>query len=302
MTHRGWRQIGFAREFRETLNAAPVDSGTIMIIRERGGDGGDRLRAFEPRCPHRGASLCHGGVLKGEAVECPFHGLLIGLGAPVQGAFGYVREYPCFEIGGLVFVQTCSNAIDAGFCAAMEMLEQTHTIWAGFSAPMKVRPELVIENAFDALHFQPVHHVSQPPRLKPLADGSESYAATGVFVLPPSTWQTVPAADGLVRADYVARAYSPTIVVSNMGGYRPYVVITCATKRAETTMIYLSLAFPKALKASDAEVTYLLKQMQTGINQDKPIWERIDESVFSPVPGDEAVLGFRDFSARFLDG
>ena len=68
-----WHRI-FGTESRGADNVKPgivrrfvVENQEICIYRE-----GDQLFAFEPKCPHHGASLRNGKVIE-HIVECPLH-------------------------------------------------------------------------------------------------------------------------------------------------------------------------------------------------------------------------------------
>jgi pimeloyl-ACP methyl ester carboxylesterase len=76
----------------------------------------------------------------------------------------------------------------------------------------------VIENAFDAAHFNPVHSVCNTPRLRPLPSRGGEFAVTGVFEIPPSDWQKAKHDEHTVKAPFTAVAYSPGLVVSEFGG------------------------------------------------------------------------------------
>ncbi len=292
MSHSGWYQIAFKRDLRNDLITTKI--GEVPIVLRRGSP----VRAYSDRCPHRGASLGIGGRLDGDTVICPFHGQRIGLGKKQQSDFGCVPELPCIDVGGLVFAATTMNVADDGFAAYMADLSGTHRILPGFSVAMKVAPQLVVENAFDAMHFVPVHGVLETPRIG-CVPGKYGFAAEGSFRLPPSPWQTDTSGRGYVDVPFRAHAFGPTIVVSTLAGARPYQVITAACPRGAATNVFLSLAFPLVERATDEEVQYLLRQMKAGLDQDQIIWEHLSDSSFVPLAGDTAVLEFRTYAERF---
>ncbi|MCS5692324.1 Rieske 2Fe-2S domain-containing protein [Cyanobium sp. FGCU-6] len=72
------------------VEVTALDGRQVCLARLAGGE----LTAFEPRCPHRGVPLCHGG-LEGEQVICLEHfwrwqvrdGQPLGSGHPPLGTY-----------------------------------------------------------------------------------------------------------------------------------------------------------------------------------------------------------------------
>lgn len=299
---RGWCQVAYEHELNTQLTPVAVGSAPLVLARTPEG-----IRAFDAACPHRGAHLGYGGRLDGEAIVCPFHGKRIGLG---ECADRYrVREYPVLGYGGMVFVQAGAGA-DNGFGAFLDDLAASHLFLPGVSRSVAVRAELVIENAFDATHFRPVHGISNEPSFTILPEehkAAGTFAVAGTFALPTSPWQRAAAGAHTVCVPFVARAFSPYVVISQLGSDHPYVAITAATPRPEGgCVIRFSLAIPtathEAMPAHCRErlYQYLMEHSLTGIEQDVPIWEHLIEL---PAPrydaADGVVVAFREFCELF---
>jgi 3-ketosteroid 9alpha-monooxygenase subunit A len=102
---------------------------------------------------------------------------------------------------------------------------------------------------------------------------------------------------------FVARAFSPYVVISQLGGDSPYVAITAATPRPEGgCVIRFSLAITAATHdAMPAErrerlSRYLMEHSLAGIEQDVPIWEHLIELTPPDYDAaDGAVVAFREF-------
>lgn len=288
----GWHQVAFKRDVTAPVTALDC-SRPMFALRTRNG-----LRIFDATCPHRGANLGVNGKPDGDgAIICPFHGRRIGLGAPCDG--GFVREHETLEIGGLVLVRV--DGRDNGLRAVLSEMDRNHFFIAGFALTVNAGPELVIENAFDEAHFQPVHDVCNEPVFTKCASVAGEHAVSGTFMLPASPWQETGGA--IVSVPYTARAFSAGIVVSHMGGRHPYHVITCATSRANGgSTIRLSIALPGDAegRAPDTEkCQYLLRQMRAGLEKDITIWSSL---CADPIPGadrsDAFVREFRRFTAE----
>src|SRR4051812_44768815 len=114
--HAGWYLIGYTPDLPQGIAPLQVGDKALMSIRE-----GERIRVLDATCPHRGASLAHGGELHGSCVRCPFHGRLVGLGDRSRPQ--YVREYPTIHADGMLFAKFSPDPLhDNGFRARIEGL------------------------------------------------------------------------------------------------------------------------------------------------------------------------------------
>jgi 3-ketosteroid 9alpha-monooxygenase subunit A len=293
--HSSWYQVAFARDIAEGLTPLRIAEKAVLLRRR-----GENIVAFDGRCPHRGAALGHGGRLDEDSVICPFHGLRIGLGQCHTGDFAAVRQLKCLVVGGMVFVKPVDDLIGDGFCEFMLAQAEDYHVVPGFVMPIAVEPELVVENAFDSLHFKPVHGILNTPSMNGGMRPSGGFAASGVFELLSSPWQTITNGGASIAVPFEAIAFGPTVVVSTMGGPRPYRVYTAATPRGATCHVFLSVGVARDAKPSEDELQYLLRQMRMGLEQDREIWEHL-----LPVPGrlthsgDEVVDQLRAYLQRF---
>lgn len=299
---RGWCQVAYEHELDTQLTPAAIGPTPLVLARTPEG-----IRAFDAACPHRGAHLGYGGRLDGEVIVCPFHGKRIGLGE-CAGRYR-VREYPVLGYGGMVFVRLSAGP-DNGFGAFLDDLAASHLFIPGVSRSVAVPAELVTENAFDATHFRPVHGTSNEPSFTILPaehEATGTFAVAGTFTLPASPWQRASAGTRTVCVPFVARAFSPYIVISRLDGDSPYVAITAATPRpAGGCVIRFSLAIPTATHEAmpahrrESLYQYLMEHSLTGIEQDVPIWEHLIEL---PAPhydaADGVVVAFREFCELF---
>jgi 3-ketosteroid 9alpha-monooxygenase subunit A len=299
MYHHGWYQIAFERELDGNVCSAAV--GMLRLVMVRDADG---VRAFDAVCPHRGADLAVGGRFDGGALICPFHGFRIGLGERSENDF-CVREYRTLVTGGLVFVQM-SNDYDNGFACVIEKLGKSHFIMAGFTLRVRSASEMVIENAFDQAHFRPVHGIGMHGEFRIRSSESGELAVEGTFDLPPSAWQRGERGPDGGCVPFVAHAYSPGIVISNLGGAYPYTVITASTPITDgECTIRLSLALPLGEDGGRPRqelCDYLLRRSRAGLEKDRVVWEhRCETSPNHYTPLDEPVREFRTFCGRFAE-
>lgn len=300
MTLTGWFQIAFLSDLSfDATPIIPVQVGDrrLMAILKR-----SQVEIYDGICPHRGASLAHGGRLDGDTVICPFHGYPISLLAESKSALS-VRRHPSLTIGDMVFVHLGGDEpLDLG--GRLSALATGHRIVPGFTLPTKVPHHLVTENAFDSAHFAPVHQARVAPvRTRQSAD--RIFIGETLLTIPPSRWQRSAEADGMVRVPLTISAFGAGLVISDVGGVNPYTVITSATPQTDgMTTIRLSLAFPKNENQNAAETDhYMIQQSRRGLELDCAIWDQLDPtSVPHFVEADAAVIAFRDYIQRFLGG
>lgn len=268
-----------------------------MLLRE-----GQTFRAYNAFCPHRGANLAIGGKLVGNTVICPFHGCAVGLQHPSEEGYS-LTEYKLLSIGGCLFVHTDPLSGDFGFEERMVALDQDHYIIPGFELVMNVTPEMVIENAFDQLHFRTVHSILNEPVFTVDPASTGAFRIDGTFVLPLSAWQKGRPGQQSIDVPYSATAYSPFLVVSSLGGDQPYTVITSARQnRNNQTCISLSIAVPipeNGARPDLQQCRYLIDQSRKGLELDKVIWENRSLSFNRLRTEEKAVIGFQRFCRQF---
>jgi nitrite reductase/ring-hydroxylating ferredoxin subunit len=296
----GWYQVAFERELKDGVNPIAIERPLVAVR------GGGRVRVFDAVCPHRGAHLGHGGIVEGEAIVCPFHARRIGMGTSAPFAY-CVAEYETISIGGMVFTRLSTEDTGAeketvDLPSILQRIDRDHYYIPGLVIKAPVPAELVIENGFDDLHFQPVHAVCAPPCLVVVSNSGRELRAEGMFVVPSSLWQN--GGTDVVSVPYTARCLSPGIILSHMGGDNPYHVLTAATPLARTEcVIRVSIAVSPGLDGAAPDRTrceYVLAQSRKGLERDLEIWRNLNlDAASSFAPEDAAVIAFRQFVARF---
>jgi len=204
----------------------------------------------------------------------------------------------------MIFV-CLSEEHETGLPAYLDQMTESHVFAPGFCMTVNAPADLVIENAFDNSHFRPVHRVTEDPVFAVRASEHGEFAADGALAVPSSSWQRV-ADQTTVSVPFLARAFSPNLVITEMGGEFPYTVITAATPLApRVSEVRLSMAIPlrpEGPPPSADSVQYLLRQSRAGLDQDRAIWDRmlpIERPAYAPE--DAVALKFRQFCKRFAD-
>ena len=298
MKYNGWYQAAFERDLTNPVTPLQIAGRHLIAVRLD-----DRVRVFDATCPHRGAHLGYGGCLEERHVVCAFHGCRVKLGE--KGKMS-VPEITSVCVGGCLFV--CFGPVDPTvFADHIAAIDADHFIVPGFELIVRAPAPLVIENAFDNSHFKPVHKIRNEPEFTILPETPGTFAVSGVFQIPASRWQRTTGNDGTIAVPFVARAFSPHLVVSQMGGAHPYQVITSAMPFPDGhTAIRLSIAIPAGPDRTPPPTElceYLLKQSRGGIEADALIWERMLDCPNPQYTVDDGViLRFREFCAQFAHG
>jgi len=301
--HAGWYLVAFADELSDDLTPVRVGGRRMMLVRRESG-----LRLVDSTCPHRGADLAYGGVLKGNAVLCPFHGRRIAIGAS-RSPYS-VREYPTFVAGPLVFARLTAQAEgDCGFPALVSAMLEGHEIRTAVSTSVDVPVDYVVENAFDAEHFSVVHGVPSVRGMTASTHPEGYLTVDATFLTLQDPWQDPALRDYLrvtlgpgarrmanTASGFHATAFSPTLVATVFGsGAGSSVILTGAVPTPEGTRVRVAVSgHPGA--ALDRVVDGAIK----AIEQDVDVWAHLDPDAPSMLDElDGPVIAFQEFCRAF---
>lgn len=294
---RGWYVITRSSDLQASPQSAIVAGERLLLLKTTAG-----VRVFSAVCPHRGADLGLVGVLEGtELIRCGFHGLRIGLGgATLQKRC--VPELQSTMIGDLVLARL-GNGPECSFAAKAAELSGTHRFSDTACVRIRTPHSWVIENAFDELHFGPVHDVSKVRPFSIEREANGTLSASSRFQVPPSRWQRARPGASAIDVPFRATAYSPGLVVTRMGGDRPYLVMTAATPSAnDECLVHLTIGVPNdSLGVTEADLNYLLAQGVAGLEKDRVIWESLTPNTANFEPTEGAVRAFREFCSTFVN-
>ncbi len=118
------RNAWYAAAWSDSLAESQVAARTIMaepVVLYRKADGG--VAAIEDRCAHRFAPLSMGKVVRGDRLQCPYHGLEFdGTGACVYNPHGSknipprarVKSYPVLEKHKTIWIWMGDAPADPG--------------------------------------------------------------------------------------------------------------------------------------------------------------------------------------------
>jgi nitrite reductase/ring-hydroxylating ferredoxin subunit len=306
MLNKGWFQLAFTRDLNQSINPVQFGDKKLIAVKIE-----DEWRIYDAWCPHRGAHLAYGGCLKGNKIQCSFHGLLIGLGndskqslTSEQTSSFSLKQYRTIDLGGILFFEL-GEGKSCGFLKQAKVLIDDFCLVPGFQTQVNVPHSMVIENAFDCAHFHSVHNIVNHPDFEICDSESEEFKVSGEFVVPKSPWHINANNDSNQTLLFTATAFSSGIVITSMDGSDPYCVITCSTPGEHgTSNVFLSIAVPTT-KSSDVDPVlckYLLKKSYEGLQPDIKIWENMNtehQPIF--IDRDKCVQEFQKFSKGFYE-
>jgi len=295
--HPGWYLLAVTTELVDEVTPLWVGSRPVLGVRTD-----DGIRVYDGSCPHRGAHLGVGGRLLRGHVVCPFHGKGILLGERADRRW-CVREFDAIVVGDAVFIRlSATPEHDHGFPQTIREIAGTRAVVEGFTVPVRADPELIVENAFDADHFTAVHEVPRVADMSSRSGPHGELVIEGFFETKPLPWDDP--AEGRTRMRFCARAFSPTIVVTELGPpEQAHLVLTGTVPSREGAVARVVYAITPAAAGGAPSPTVLEPLVAGGrkaFRQDVAVWENLDLDATPRFDArDEHVLAFRRFCAGF---
>lgn len=170
----GWFQIGYSAELAPG-DVRPVRyfERDLVLFRSQSGE----VALLDAYCPHLGAHLGHGGKVKGDCLECPFHGWLFNTDgslhqipyAPEEKRRVGLTRWHTREIQGLILVWYDSFGREPfwewpGIPEFGDEINNypIYPYGADHIGIRKIIPQSPVENTPDYYHFVWVHGAGQP--------------------------------------------------------------------------------------------------------------------------------------------
>ena len=160
----GWFQVSYSDEL-EPGEVKPIHyfGEDLVLFRDRSG----AARVFDAYCVHLGAHLGYGGVVVGDAIQCPFHGWRYdGTGRCVEIPYARkipprarLRVWPVCEKNGLVLVWRHATG-EPPTWEIPDVPEYASDDWTPYERRewiIRTRNQEMAENVVDQAHFYFVH-------------------------------------------------------------------------------------------------------------------------------------------------
>lgn len=177
----GWFRVAYSDELhRGQIKPLHYLGRDLVIFRAENGT----PHVFDAHCSHLGAHLGYGGKVKGEVIECPFHGWCFNgngqcVDVPYANKIPSKAQIPVWsvrEVNGVIMVYYHAQG-ETPTWEIPELPEYTSKEWTPFRLGhrWKIRTHVqeVIENAVDYAHLPFVHIKWETVKSEPLeVDGS----------------------------------------------------------------------------------------------------------------------------------
>lgn len=177
----GWFQVGWSGHL-QIGHVEPLHLFGQELVLYRTEQGVAHL--VEAHCPHLGGHLGYGGCIKGENIQCPWHGWewdAEGRNAAIPFSEQLhrdrpsirIRQWPLREVGGIII--TWYDALDRepawewpGVAEFSDPVSFYQPVPHGAVrlGPFPIQAQSVVENAADPQHFHFVHGAGRPASVK----------------------------------------------------------------------------------------------------------------------------------------
>jgi phenylpropionate dioxygenase-like ring-hydroxylating dioxygenase large terminal subunit len=181
----GWFQIASSDEIKPgEVKPLRYFGKDLVIWRSESGV----LSVLDAFCPHLGAHVGHGGKVKGEELECPFHAWRFGTEGKCT-AVPYAKHLPrkaalgawhVRELAGLVMCWHHADGLPPQWDIPTEIPEWgtadgvRNEAWTDFELrewKIRTRNQEMAENAVDSAHFHYLHGCTNMPQSEASVDG-----------------------------------------------------------------------------------------------------------------------------------
>jgi phenylpropionate dioxygenase-like ring-hydroxylating dioxygenase large terminal subunit len=306
----GWFQIGWSAEYAPGA-VRPLEYFGRRLVCFRGTSG--RLAVLDAQCPHMGAHLGYGGTVRGDDVECPFHGWRWspeGRNTLVAGSDRTLprvcaRSWPVTERSGAVYLWHAEDGASPYFEPPhvpeaddpewyQAWPDAVHTVTGA-----KLLPQYVLENAVDLTHLKFVHGWDDIPVTEDCAEGDAWFRSS-------FSGELITRA-GRSPIRNTTEAWGVSCMYSRLEGLRETVQLMCTTPVDETSSdVRFSVFVRRGPDDPPGETPSLVNaivraQTEGEWAKDAPIWEHLVYTETAPVVGPEAAAftALRRWSRRF---
>ncbi|MEM7434763.1 MAG: Rieske 2Fe-2S domain-containing protein [Myxococcota bacterium] len=271
----GWFQIASSDEVKPG-EAKPLRyfGKDLVIWRSEAGE----LSVLDAFCPHLGAHLGHGGKVKGESIECPFHAWQFGTNGRCT-AVPYAKHVPrkaslapwhIQELAGLVMCWHHAEGKPPQFDIPERIPELETDAWTDFELrewKIRTRNQEMAENAVDSAHFHYLHGCTNMPQSEATVDGHKLRVFSGAGMSTPR---------GDVEGTIESLNYGFGLSVVRFKGLVETLNVATTTPIDEDN-VHLRFNF-SIKKVGGADTTRgvgaaFIAELKRQLEQDIPIWE-----------------------------
>jgi 3-ketosteroid 9alpha-monooxygenase subunit A len=166
----GWFQVAYANELAPgAVKPLRYFGKDLVLFRTEAGE----AKLLDAHCPHLGAHLGHGGKVKGDCIECPFHAWKFdGAGACTEIPYGKkippratLGTWPLREVNGLLMTWHHAGG-EAPAWDVPVLPEFGNPEWTPYetrSWKIRTHTQEMAENSVDSAHFLYLHGTQEMP-------------------------------------------------------------------------------------------------------------------------------------------
>jgi len=299
----GWFQVAYSDELAPgAVKPLKYFGKDLVLFRTEGGE----VKLLDAHCPHLGAHLGHGGKVKGDCVECPFHAWKFdGTGACVEVPYAKkippratLQTWEIREVNGLIMTWHHVDGAPPSWevPALPEYQSADWTPYEKRSWKIRTHNQEMAENSVDSAHFLYLHGTQEMP---------ETHAEVNGHVLRSVSSTVMKTPQGKVKGEVEAIVYGFGFTTTRFRGLVETLLVSSATTIDEDH-VELRFAFTVKKMVNEGVTSTVGAAFQREIGrqleQDIPIWEN-KIYVHPPVlvDGDGPIGLFRRWAKQFYE-
>ncbi|APR75922.1 Vanillate O-demethylase oxygenase subunit protein [Minicystis rosea] len=297
----GWYVVAYSDELAKGA-VLPISYFGTELVLFRTEDGSPHV--LDAHCPHLGAHLGHGGVVEGNVLRCPFHAWCFsGDGdctsiphAKKLPVAARLQAWPVCERNGFVLVHYHPEH-EAPTSEVPIMPEHGSPEWTPYARRrwiIRTNIHDMVENAFDAMHFQHLHGLRNLPSPEVSFEGASCRMFTDTVMDTPA---------GQVKGALDIRKVGLGFGTARFTGVIETLVFTTLTpiddERVDARFSFTVKKLPDA-QATEAVGNRFIDELSRQVEQDIRIWEHklyLERPLLTE--GDGGITRFRRWARQF---
>jgi 3-ketosteroid 9alpha-monooxygenase subunit A len=300
----GWFQVAYSDDLPPgAVRPLRYFGRDLVLFRTESGE----AKLLDAHCPHLGAHLGHGGKVKGDCIECPFHAWKFD-GAGACREIPYAKKIPpraqmgtwlLREVNGLLMTWFDATGAPPSF-EIPTLPEFGHDEWTPYekrSWKIRTHNQEMAENSVDSAHFLYLHGTQEMPETHAELRGHLLYTKSLTMMKTPQ---------GKAKGEVEVHAHGFGFTTTRFRGIVETLLVSSATTIDED-FVELRFAFTirKMVNEGVTSTVGAAFQREIGrqLEQDIPIWENkiyINPPVL--VDGDGPIGLFRRWAKQFYPG
>lgn len=308
----GWYAVAYSSELKSgEVKPLQYFGRELVLFRTESGE----AKVLDAYCPHLGAHLGHGGLVKGESISCPFHGWQFdGAGFCTEIAYAKrmpakvdgkqsIGAYPVKETNQMIWAWYHPKGAEPSF--ELETFEEFHSPdWTDmdtFDWKINTIIQETGENAADIAHFVTVHGTMDMPEGVVTLDGHRR--CTIMDSQPPAVDdQGNVSEDEGEDARLESRSIGPGQTYQKISRMFDTVLMGTITP-IDDQNLHLRFSFSMPKEQTELHTLYahgLRDEIVRQVEQDIPIWEH-KTYLESPIlcDGDGPIAKYRKWFQQF---